>query len=469
MKKIIVLAIILNSLNAAANAEAAFKDVPQDHWAADSVYALVKLGITSGYPDGTFRGSKRLTRYEAAGFIYKLVQLKGLNKAQREKIIAELQAELVPLKYEVSQMRSFPKIQTGGEIESRFAAASVLTNKNSSHGPLLNYRLRYFMKHNFSQDSSVKINLDTMDAMFNSASTRSLATKLIDISAITRYEDLVIKAQAGPGTVPHTNDSGLVPSENNQIFIRPKSSLDIGAHWLGWDVNSSYVTRAVSLDGTVGISEFTLHLQRDLGKLPLFGKARFGFRPRYLFDKIDTDAKKDLRLEAAIYFSPTEGMNNKILVGANSFRTDQHGLYLNIETALDDPFKTGTAFEAKFHKVGSRYRENLNKYEFVFLNYFDRLILDGTCDVGIRLTQEMFEDYALEAVIDAALTSDLKYGAAYPGTSLIEEFRLKYNWMNDLNVCLFYRYFEVPSREDQFSTAVSRTSDLCGIKFAYYY
>ncbi|MGI6295847.1 MAG: S-layer homology domain-containing protein [Armatimonadota bacterium] len=43
-----------------------FKDVPEDHWAAESVEILKANGVLQGYPDGTFRGDAAVTRYELA-------------------------------------------------------------------------------------------------------------------------------------------------------------------------------------------------------------------------------------------------------------------------------------------------------------------------------------------------------------------------------------------------------------------
>ncbi len=42
------------------------QDVPFDHWAYDAVQTLVEHGIITGYPDGTFKGDRALTRYEFA-------------------------------------------------------------------------------------------------------------------------------------------------------------------------------------------------------------------------------------------------------------------------------------------------------------------------------------------------------------------------------------------------------------------
>ena len=48
-----------------------FKDVPADHWASESVYLLDAEGLMEGYSNGTFRGERTMTRYEAAVLIGK--------------------------------------------------------------------------------------------------------------------------------------------------------------------------------------------------------------------------------------------------------------------------------------------------------------------------------------------------------------------------------------------------------------
>ena len=45
--------------------------VPLNSWAYDAVDQLVKDGIVVGYPDGTFKGSRPMTRYEAAVLAYR--------------------------------------------------------------------------------------------------------------------------------------------------------------------------------------------------------------------------------------------------------------------------------------------------------------------------------------------------------------------------------------------------------------
>jgi hypothetical protein len=51
------------------------QDLPADHWATKAVNEIVdKYQIMDGYPDASFRGGKRLTRYEAAATIREFIR-----------------------------------------------------------------------------------------------------------------------------------------------------------------------------------------------------------------------------------------------------------------------------------------------------------------------------------------------------------------------------------------------------------
>ena len=56
-----------------------FSDVPLDYWAFDWIEAIASAGITSGYPDGTYRPGNPVTRAEMAVFL-----LKGMNAGTYE-------------------------------------------------------------------------------------------------------------------------------------------------------------------------------------------------------------------------------------------------------------------------------------------------------------------------------------------------------------------------------------------------
>ena len=50
-----------------------FSDVPASHWAFDAVNKLTSNGILQGYPDGTFKGEKNVTRYHLAMVVAKML------------------------------------------------------------------------------------------------------------------------------------------------------------------------------------------------------------------------------------------------------------------------------------------------------------------------------------------------------------------------------------------------------------
>ena len=66
MLRTLALCIILAVWAAPGLASEDFKDVPEDHWAAESVDKLADTGVVQGYPDETFRGDRPVTRYEFA-------------------------------------------------------------------------------------------------------------------------------------------------------------------------------------------------------------------------------------------------------------------------------------------------------------------------------------------------------------------------------------------------------------------
>lgn len=66
---------------AAMAQQAGYSDVPVEHWARKAVGELVeKYGVMAGFPDGTFKGERTITRYEAAAAFFKvMVQLSDVQ------------------------------------------------------------------------------------------------------------------------------------------------------------------------------------------------------------------------------------------------------------------------------------------------------------------------------------------------------------------------------------------------------
>ena len=70
-----------------------FSDVDSDSWAYQAVSTLSDENIVDGYPDGTFRGNKHLTRYELAQVIAKLMAKSDRLSPERQAVIQQLSKE----------------------------------------------------------------------------------------------------------------------------------------------------------------------------------------------------------------------------------------------------------------------------------------------------------------------------------------------------------------------------------------
>jgi hypothetical protein len=96
----------------------ALKDIPPNSWAYQSIVELVNDGIVVGYPDGTFKGNRPLTRYEAAVIVERAVQYltKQLANPQTaptvspsdiaalRNLVAEFRGDIDALKLKVSDL-----------------------------------------------------------------------------------------------------------------------------------------------------------------------------------------------------------------------------------------------------------------------------------------------------------------------------------------------------------------------------
>ena len=109
MKKILALAAVA-ALTAGVSAYAAnpFSDVTADDWAYQAVSDLSAQGVVEGYPDGTFKGERNMTRYELAQIVARLMakedQLNAEQQATLDKLAGEYADELANLGVRVANL-----------------------------------------------------------------------------------------------------------------------------------------------------------------------------------------------------------------------------------------------------------------------------------------------------------------------------------------------------------------------------
>ena len=70
-----------------------FTDVSADDWAYQAVASLSDEGVIDGYPDGTFRGDKHVTRYEIAQIVARLMAKEDTLNASQKETLAKLSSQ----------------------------------------------------------------------------------------------------------------------------------------------------------------------------------------------------------------------------------------------------------------------------------------------------------------------------------------------------------------------------------------
>ena len=134
MKKSLVFAMAM-ALGVTATAFAAnpFSDVPAGHWAYAAVAKLAAAGIVDGYPDGTYKGDRTMTRYEMAQIVAKALA-KGAIGAD-DKLVGEFADELDNLGVRVARLeKNADNVKITGSVKLRNVANDGGKFENGADG-----------------------------------------------------------------------------------------------------------------------------------------------------------------------------------------------------------------------------------------------------------------------------------------------------------------------------------------------
>ena len=131
MKKVLAIAAVA-ALTAGVSAYAAnpFSDVTPNDWAYQAVEDLSEQGVVEGYPDGTFKGERNITRYEMAQIIARMLakedQLNAEQRATLDKLAGEYADELANLGVRVSNLeKKVGNLYWSGDARMRYQDKAV--------------------------------------------------------------------------------------------------------------------------------------------------------------------------------------------------------------------------------------------------------------------------------------------------------------------------------------------------------
>ncbi len=204
---------VLGSVSAyAANP---FSDVDPSSWAYQSVEQLASAGIINGYPDGTFKGNKDITRYEMAQMVAKAMANQDRANAEQQAMINrladEFSNELNTLGVRVAKLEDqVGNVKVTGNYRLRYRG-SQLKNDAYAYGKhsAFDYRARVIFnaKVNDKTDAVVRVqgsgelgnsnaniaqvNLAYVDHHFGKDTTLRVGRQLYTPALGLMYDDLI--------------------------------------------------------------------------------------------------------------------------------------------------------------------------------------------------------------------------------------------------------------------------------------
>ncbi|NQT30597.1 MAG: S-layer homology domain-containing protein [Candidatus Saganbacteria bacterium] len=462
MKKYFVLFVVCAVFMAfatAASAQIIFKDVPPNSWAAPAVYNLVKLGIVNGYPDGTFRGNNKITRYEAAQMIDKLANLIGA---------ADLKADIQALQEEVAGLET-PKYEVAGSVRADYQVGNLFASSGSARGVVPSYRLKSSVSRDLGDGANVAINLDTMDYGWINPNNPNLLTELLDVetnlagnfSAIGLENPINFKVTYGPGPVAHSDLTGILPSDDGMVYMRPRTGIIGSTSIWGADLSGGYLAMTRNTVNKVEVGNITATVSKNFENgVPLFGKMALAVTGDYIAQGLISMTRRDMRakIQAAVPLGENVEGSGKLDIGG----TDQSRWLAEAKVVLNDVFATGTVANIRVTKVGSGYNAAngvIRAAEFAMagLDVFDRALQETTFNVGGEIVQKISDDLAFIGKGEYRMNGDYTYEA--PLGALTAQGGVSYAIAPNALLDASYRIFQ--------SKATNDTTDIAAIGLVY--
>ena len=131
-------------------ADNAFSDITPDDWSYKAVSQLADEGVIDGYPDGTFKGNKNITRYEMGQIVARLMAkedtLTADQKATLDKLSTDYADELDNLGVRVDKLENQVFKDTTFMYDFRASAMpsydNIFKDSDNDHDDSMGFRFR---------------------------------------------------------------------------------------------------------------------------------------------------------------------------------------------------------------------------------------------------------------------------------------------------------------------------------------
>src|SRR3989449_5197869 len=170
-----------------------FADVPTDHWAFDAIAELAAKGIIEGFPDGTFKGDRGVTRYEVAMIVARILarieaikipapaaaapapQVTRADVQTIQRLVNEFRAELAALGVRVTAVEeeltalkgATSSTKVSGELNYRYTLGPSIGSGGGGLGTSWGQALVAFVGKTGGATGTIRLNLGNDGGVFS--------------------------------------------------------------------------------------------------------------------------------------------------------------------------------------------------------------------------------------------------------------------------------------------------------------
>ncbi|MDU7053937.1 MAG: S-layer homology domain-containing protein, partial [Dialister sp.] len=251
-----------------------FSDVSTSDWAYQAVADLSDQGVVIGYPDGTFRGERNITRYELAQIVARMMaredQLNAEQKATLEKLAGEYADELANLGVRVSKLeKKVGNLYWSGDARMRYQ------NKTDGKDDNWDGRMRINVKAQVNDSTTVN---GRFVSNMNFQDSKDASTKMDVLNVRHQFGDAAAVTLGRYGNNFGNQGGWLYGSGDG--FDGAQVQFGLGKFGV-----------------TVGYGQFNAGAAKDADVLYAKGMADFGVAKLDLNYVADKDSAKDERAE----------------------------------------------------------------------------------------------------------------------------------------------------------------------------
>ncbi|HOO55373.1 MAG TPA: S-layer homology domain-containing protein [bacterium] len=187
MKKVLSLLTFGLVLGIASMAfSATLVDVPSNHWAEDAVQKLFNSGLIEGYPDGTFKGDRPITRYEYAMVVDRMMEMLDKTYCLKDECKVQAPAPAAVSKIDPAQLDEIRDIvkKLAAEFKDELAALKVKVDENSNKIAALESKVDKAFLGKLQVSGSIRQRIDIPDTdLENAAFVDNFYTQQYNVAA----------------------------------------------------------------------------------------------------------------------------------------------------------------------------------------------------------------------------------------------------------------------------------------------